>query len=368
MADNDFSKNFDVFLKMQSQYMDMWKTTNLQTVEPSMQNPWASIFTNAGFTDASFTDFWSTPPEQSTAASSLFGNMFQQNVMMTQLAKCFEVINNIKDGANQQSSEQWQSSLNQALDDLKSQLTNFTSTPFSASPDMTNSWNEAASHWQKTMQAHHFSIPDSANNFASSPLPGLGPNREQYEQLKNLQLHMETFQATQQEYTQSFSEFWPEVIDKLKIKITDAVEQEDENLTSIHALFSLWTDAAESVYAKTTQADNHQKGYSELLNASMALKKAVDDIRQDALAKLNMPTRKEIDTLSERLQRTCRENRLLRNELNELKTAFESSLKAPDNKRKSTTKNNGPDVMKNRTKKVKKTKNIKKKMTIKKPK
>ena len=335
MADNDFSKNFDTLLQMQSQYMDMWKTTGQKKAEPSMQNPWTTSFTDSGFTNASFTDFWSTLAEQNTATSSLFGNMSQQNVMMAQLAKCFAEINNIVNGANQQSSEQWQSSLNQALDDLQSQLTNFSGTPFSASPNMKNSWNEAVSHWQKTMQAHNFSMPDSENNFSASPLPGLGPNREQYEKLKKLQLHVEAYQAAQQEYTQSFSELWSEVIEKLKIKITDAVEQENANLTSVQALFRLWTDAAESVYAKTTQTDNHQKGYSELLNSSMALKKAVDDIRQDTLAELNMPTRKEIDTLSERLQRTRRENRLLRNELNELKATFENSLRTADTKSKS---------------------------------
>lgn len=374
MAENDFTKNFDAFLKMQSQYMDAWNTASQKPVEPSMPpswtaNPWTANPWSSSPWASMLNNLWSSPSEQNASANSLFGNMFQQNTMMAQLVKSFEQIVSATSGIKQQeNTKQWQSTINQVLDDLQAQLANLGSVPFTASPGMTNSWNELVSFWQQSMQTQFSSMPGITENITPDQLPGLGPNREQYEKLKNLQSHIKKYQEAQQEYTQSFSTFWPEVIEQLKVKITNANESDDENLTSVRALFNLWTDAAESVYAKTTKSENYQKAYSKLINTSMALKIAIDEIQQDSLATLNIPTRNEIDTLSERLQRTRRENRLLRKELNELKTAFENSLKKTAPKRKPAARRKNTSVKKSSTIKAKKNKTVKKKSSIKKSK
>ena len=370
MTENDFSKNFDAFLQMQNQYMDMWKTASQKKPDTSSQNPWASVMNN----------FWSSMPGQDTSSSplsgSLFGNIHQQNVMMSQLTKCFESIASATNNKAEQTPEQWQSFINQSLDDLQAQLMKLCAAPFTATPDIEKLWGIPISLWQQSMQAQNFSVQSgiaegsvadqtsrSGAGMGAGMGPGLGPDREKYEKLQNLQALMQAYYVAQQEYAQTFSPFWPEVIEQLKVKIKNASELGDETLSSTRSLFDLWVDVAEGVYAKTTRTDACQKCYSKLVNASMALNKAIDVIQQDTLAAFNIPGRKEIDTLSERLQRTRRENRLLRLELDELKVAFAHSQMVNGqmaNSQKTSTKRK-PGTKKASKKHVIKKKNVKKK-------
>jgi class III poly(R)-hydroxyalkanoic acid synthase PhaE subunit len=377
VSENDFSKNFDAFLQMQNQYMDMWKTAGQKKPEPSPQNPWASVMNN----------FCSSMPGQDTSfgplGSPLGVNMYQQNLMMSQLTKCFESIVSATNNTGEQSPEQWQSFINQSLDDLQSQLMKSGTAPFTSTPDMANLWGMPISLWQQTMQTQNFSVPagmaaspgaDQTTGSAANMGPGLGPNREKYEKLQNLQVLMQAYQAAQKEYSQAFSTFWPEVIEQLKVKINNASESDDDTLSSTNSLHKLWVDVAEDVYGKTTRTDSYQECYSKLLNASMALKKATDEIQQDTLAEFNIPGRKEIDTLSERLQRTRRENRLLRLELDELKIAFANSQIANSQKASAKTKPDpkkaGSKIAKKKVskKKASKKKIVKKRTSTKKPK
>lgn len=381
MSENDYSKNFDAFLQMQNQYMDMWKTAGQKKPEPSSQNPWASVINN----------FCSSMPGQDTSFGPLsgslfgplFGNMNQQNMMISQLTKCFESIVGATNKTGEQTPEQWQSFINQTLNDLQSQLNKSGSAPFSSTPDVTNLWGIPVSLWQQSMQAQNFSVPtgmaaspgaDPTSGSAADMGPGLGPNREKYEKLQNLQALMQAYHAAQNEYSQTFSSFWPEVIEQLKVKINNASESDDDTLSSTHSLHKLWVDVAEDVYAKTTRTDSYQACYSKQLNASMALKKAIDEIQQDTLAEFNIPGRKEIDTLSERLQRTRRENRLLRLELDELKVAFANS-QMPNSQKASAkikpdTEKAGSKTAKKKAskKKLVKKKIVKRKASTKKPK
>lgn len=295
VAENDFSKNFDALLQMQQQYMAMWQTAGAKT------------------------------ENQKAASNPFFDNICQFNLMIPLFTKTFEDIANAGKNTNGQTVEQRQSLVNQALDDLLAQLNKIGTAPFTPAPGITNLWGEPTSFWQQAMQTHNFSIPGTADDATPGQIPGLGPGREKIEELQKLQLLVQAYQAAQQEYTQSFSTYWAEVIAQLKIKIADLTVLENDILSPTRVLYNLWIDIAETIYAKTTRTDAQQKCFASLVNASMALKKAVDDIQQDALAALNMPTRNEIDTLSERLQHTRRENRLLRKELNQLKVAFERS-------------------------------------------
>ena len=326
MTENDYSKNFNALLEMQKQYMDMWKTAAQKTPESSAQSPWPDEISK----------FWSALLGQNNSSNPLFnplsGDMNQQNTLMSQLTKCFEEIIKATHNKNGDKPEQWQSFIDQSLNDLQSQLNKMGSTPFTPTPDISNLWNGPLSFWQQSMQPQIFSAPTQATGSTENTGPGLGPNREKYEKLQEFQEALKDYQEAQQDFSQTFSTFWQDVIEQLKIKIKNAAEQDDEQLSSIQSLYNLWIDSAENVYAKTTKTDSYQKSYSKLVNTGMTVKKASDELQEESLAALNIPGRKEIDTLSERLQKTRRENRLLRLELDELKTAFADSQK--DSKKK----------------------------------
>ena len=62
-------------------------------------------------------------------------------------------------------------------------------------------------------------------------------------------------------------------------------------------------------------SDEYQSLYGRMVNAFMALKKESEAMMDKQLESLNMPSRREVDAISEKLQQVKRENRALRAEL-----------------------------------------------------
>ena len=339
VTDNDFSKNFDTFLQMQNQFFEQWNKTNKKQSKQSSQDPWTSAVNN----------LWSSTADKNSIPNNMFGDMFSQGLMMSQLHKCFTDIADAAKNCDGKPTKQWQSILNKSLDELQDLMAKTGATPFSSMPEMTGLWNEPFAAWQHTIDEKNFSILGISDHI----MPGLGPNREMYEKLQNIAILARTYQQATVENSKAFENFWPEVINEFKDKINDAMEKDAETISSSRSLYALWTETAEKVYKRINSEDDYQKSYSEMINAAMAFKKASDELRQDSLSAMNIPTRSEIDTLSERLQRTRRENRVLRAELDALKMAFENS-QIKSTKSKSTSTKNKVDEKKASRKSVKK--------------
>jgi regulator of replication initiation timing len=62
-----------------------------------------------------------------------------------------------------------------------------------------------------------------------------------------------------------------------------------------------------------------------MVNAFMALKKETESLMDKQLEAFNMPTRKEVDAISEKLQQVKRENRKLRAELEGIKARLDDA-------------------------------------------
>jgi class III poly(R)-hydroxyalkanoic acid synthase PhaE subunit len=158
-------------------------------------------------------------------------------------------------------------------------------------------------------------VRDHMDRFLS--IPPVGYAREWQEQLQVLSKLALDYQKAAQDYRMAFAKVGTRSIQRFQDKLQAAALQQGQ-LTSIRSLFDLWVDACEEVYAEYVITDEYAEIYGETVNALMALKHHSGQLVDEALETMNVPTRREMNTLQERLHQSRRENRKLRTELNRL--------------------------------------------------
>jgi len=144
-------------------------------------------------------------------------------------------------------------------------------------------------------------------------IPGVGYSRESQEQYQHLGRLVLDYQKAMGEYAASMSQLAMRSVERLRKKLEEA----EEPVTSVRALYNLWVDACEDEYADLTMSEEYAEIYGRMVNALMALKRQGAQMVDETLEGFNMPTRREVNTLHRRLQETRREMRALRSALEE---------------------------------------------------
>ena len=226
--------------------------------------------------------------------------------------------------------------IHQWLEQLKSSLQQtdlWSPTQQQATNDLMAQWMSPSTSWQKmaaTMMP--FQIPTSnhdnwglgedyaqLNQLLSTP--GLGFFREAQEKNQaGIKLMME-YQQANQKFNQSFIRVSIESLQSFQQKITELFESETESApASLRALYDLWVEISENCYADYAMTEEYQSLYGDMVNKLMALKKHYSELVDESFARLNLPTRREVDTMQQRLQETRRENRALKREMKEIRS------------------------------------------------
>jgi len=149
-------------------------------------------------------------------------------------------------------------------------------------------------------------------------MPGLGYLREEEEQYQSVIRLVAVYQRALAEYMAFFSTLGLLSADRLRDKVQGLVD-EGREVESARGLYDLWVGASEEVYTEQVMTSEYVKLHGELVNALMALKQELNRLADERLAALNMPTRRELHTLQDRLQESRRELRTLRREMEGLK-------------------------------------------------
>jgi class III poly(R)-hydroxyalkanoic acid synthase PhaE subunit len=139
-------------------------------------------------------------------------------------------------------------------------------------------------------------------------VPGVGYTRESQEQYQNLGRLVLEYERTTQNFNAALGRMGLESVNRFRELLT----AQDEPVSSLRDLFNLWVDACEDVFADFSMSDEYAGLYGEMVNALMALKHGGAQLVDEALECMNMPTRREVNTLHKRLQETRRELRALR--------------------------------------------------------
>ncbi len=224
---------------------------------------------------------------------------------------------------------QW---LEQLKATLQQQADHWSPMQHQASSDLMSQWMGPSASWQKMAAALlPFQMPTSdhagwgigedyqqLNQLLA--MPGLGFFREaQEKQQVGVKLAMD-YQQANHKFNQSFLRVSIESLQLFQQKLGELNGSAEASApSSLRGLYDLWVDVSETCYADYAMSEEYQSLYGDMVNRLMLLKKHISESIDETMDRLNLPTRKEIDTVQQRLQQTRRDNQALRRELKEIR-------------------------------------------------
>jgi class III poly(R)-hydroxyalkanoic acid synthase PhaE subunit len=200
-------------------------------------------------------------------------------------------------------------------------------------------WEMPVDTWQRMMSSLSPMMPgdllrnmphDAARDNLDRVLsaPGLGYMREEQSQYQDLIRRSMDYQRALQEYTAFYGQLGVKAVERMREFLTEQTRS-GKPIESVRFLYDNWVGCCEAVYEEEVATDEYSRIHGELVNALMALKKRMSIMVDENLGAMNMPTRSELRTLQDRLQETRRENKQLRQEINQIKRRV-ASLPAGD--------------------------------------
>ncbi|WP_353570116.1 class III poly(R)-hydroxyalkanoic acid synthase subunit PhaE [Candidatus Albibeggiatoa sp. nov. BB20] len=253
--------------------------------------------------------------------------------------------------------ELWQ----QYFDELKQSLADFTNEQHQG----LSFWELPIDRWQRTVSSLS-SLPEDffqnlkPNNLAQDmqenmqrwlSTPGINSNhtREWQAQLQESTRLWMTYQKAHQEYHNILSRVGTRTVDLMQEKAVK-LQESSKKVENLRQLYNLWIDCGEIAYAEIVNTDEYAEINAHLVNTLMAWKKHERCMIDEVLGSMNMPTRKELDSLHLRLQQLRRETRILKakqyeeridnlkGELGQLRAEMEALKKQVNTPKKTTTR------------------------------
>jgi class III poly(R)-hydroxyalkanoic acid synthase PhaE subunit len=159
-------------------------------------------------------------------------------------------------------------------------------------------------------------IDERIDRFLS--IPGVGYTREWQEHLQEHGRLWFDYQRTFQRYAAGFNELGLKCVERFEQKLK-AFASEGKSVGAARELYDLWVDCCEEVYGEYVSTDEYAELHAQLVNTLMQVKRHAGALIDESLGAMNMPTRREVNTLHRRLQETRREGKTLAAEIESLK-------------------------------------------------
>ncbi len=312
---------FDQWQHYQKAYMNTWQTMQGSLPGQQPNNPWGTALDN----------WWQSVSAQTTPQTQdLYSILVQQGKSF------FDMAGNINGSFNDAfnatgNASEWEDIINQSFDGLRDTLASG-----SSSVPMDFWKNMVGEQFHSSTNA----MPDFLNYMKSSGeqilnAPGVGQNREQQQKMQNLVILAGKFQEASGEYMQVQNKISNLSVDMLQKRVGEMFENK-EYPESYRAIYDLWVDCYEDVYAEAVMEPEYNTAYGNMVNSMTAFTKAQREMQDDTLETLGIPTRREVDTLLKRFQEERREKHKMRAEIDELKQQvnqlIESQSKTPAKK------------------------------------
>ena len=210
-------------------------------------------------------------------------------------------------------------------------------------PDLMSQWAAPSASWQKMVMAMmpvQFAEPvpgiygigedfDQLSQILSAP--GTGFSREyQQKHQQGIKLALEYFQANHQ-FNLALLKTSIASLQSFKHKLTTSSGKDTKSPGSLRALYDLWVETSESHYTEFAMSKEYQSLYGDMVNKLMALKKHYSDVVDDYLQSMNLPSRRELDILEQRVHQLRRDNHSLKREIKEIRALLngqKSSVKS----------------------------------------
>lgn len=292
---------FDQWQNYQKAYMDTWQNMAGPATPTS---PWS----------AAMDSWWQSVSGQTTPENrDMYSILLKQGKSFFDMAATLNGSFTEAFAAGNDSAE-WETVISRSFDGLRKTLASGSS-------------SVPMEFWKKLIeerfQVPADMVPEFVRDFQASSekilkTPGVGQAREQQAQLQHLVgLGME-FQNACGEYVQVQNKISNLSVDLLQKRVGEMFEQ-NKYPDSFRAIYDLWVDCYEDVYAEAVMEPEYNTAYGNMVNSMMALTKAQREIQDDTFEMMGMPTRRELDTLLKRFQEERRERHRMRAEIDTLK-------------------------------------------------
>lgn len=303
------------WLKLQQQYWDaylnithqaMQDTAKMATENASNTSPWVNTLDI----------YWKTlSPLVQPEAKEVLNKFIGQGQQFFHFATTFlKVFHQAPQDADPQL---WQ----QYFEELKQTLADFTN----KQQQGLIFWELPLNSWQQAMGSLSV-LPDDffqnlkPNNLSQEvhesiqrwlSIPGIGYTREWQDQLQEATRLWMTYQKAHQEYHNILSRVGTRTVDLMQEKAVK-LQENNKKIENLRQLYDLWVDCGEIAYAEIVNTDEYAEINARLVNTLMTWKKHERCMIDKMLGSMNMPTRKELDSLHLRLQQLRRETRILK--------------------------------------------------------
>lgn len=325
-AEND---NID-WSEFQRKYWEAWSTVSRQSLsalspQKGATNPWAEAL-----------DHWwkvvsgTTPPE----VSDFYSKLVEQGKSFFRLAegmtKTFESAT-----SGSQKFMDLQHETEKALAGMKQAFSGSSTEAHDLMRQVMAFWELPLDTWQRTLSSLSVLPGDALQNLKLEGLervsetideridrflsiPGVGYTREWQEQLQEHGRLWLDYQRAFQHYAAGFNELGLKCVERFEQKLK-TLASEGKSVSAARELYDLWVDCCEEVYGEYVSTDEYAELHAQLVNTLMQVKRHAGALIDESLGAMNMPTRREVNTLHRRLQETRREGKTLAAEIESLK-------------------------------------------------
>jgi len=154
-------------------------------------------------------------------------------------------------------------------------------------------------------------------------IPAVGYSREAQEQNQRFTRLTLDYFRTAADYQLAFMRLGARSAERFIKKVNDQSTPVD----SLRKLYDLWIDACEDVYADYVMSDEYAEIYGRMVNALIAVKHQGALLVDETLESMNVPTRREINTILLRARETRRAHHGLRAELESMKDRVDAQAR-----------------------------------------
>lgn len=282
--DSSWEKNWQ---DLQKQYMEA-----LSSVLPTASRPGPSQpnFFGAGVFPGA--EMFNIPPAPASASSSSFTDFINSCNYWGNFAGQFQSLMQGMAAAGQ-AGENWESMLQQQIEQMKANLSGSGST--TAANPLFDAMQNSMEFWQKSFEAlgpqsKGRKASKNSGNFDSvledflSSLPAAG----QVGASKDIQLWFDLwqdYQARFKEYQEMLQSVDVQSLDVLQQRISELAHK-GESISGAGDVFRLWVDSHEEIWSKHMQSEEFSKLYGALVNAVLLLKKHFEEF-STAMASMN---------------------------------------------------------------------------------
>ena len=303
----------DDWMQVQQQYWQKLSEFGQQAMNPQQpKNAW-----DAGNWENAMNQWFKTiAPAMPDANQGFMEKMIEQGTVFYRMSE--QLMGNLEKNQN------WTEALQQTFQQLQA---SFATQAERASGNLEEGFAKMMGFWQSPMENFRQmgNSVDINNLFHKGPnlfekllnAPGLGYTREDEERYKQFMQSAMHYQHAMADYNRFFANIGTQAVSCMKDDV-QALADKGEKIESGRQLYNIWVGACERVYSEHALTPEYAKVHGELVNALMSLKKQWQDIVDQRLGMMNLPTRREIKTLQTRLQESRREVRSLQCQMNDL--------------------------------------------------